>query len=115
MATLKKLLPDVITEIFRNWDDTGNEVKAVGFNFCNVSDSPCKVYVSFAELSGDFYTGAIYSGLTISAHSSIYKEIPARFIAMDEAIFAYAETADVIAFTVDLIGVDQGLIPTDPA
>jgi len=111
-ATLKRLLPAVVTEIFRNWDDEpDSKVRAVGFNFCNTSASSCKIYVSFCELSGFFNNGAIFSGLTIAANSSEYKEIPARYLAVDEAVYAYAQTADVVAVSIDFIGVLQELIP----
>lgn len=114
MATLKRLLKNTDTELFRNWDDTNNEVSAVGITLCNTSASDVKVWVSFIEFSGVFINGAIFSGLTVNAHSSAYREIPKRVLAMDDTIRAYAETADVIAFSVDLIGVDQRLIPPDP-
>lgn len=113
MATLKVLLPDTETELFRNWDDTGNEVSAVSMLFCNTSSSTVKVWVSFVELSGLFINGAIFSGFDIAAHSSEYKEIPRRLLAVDESIRGYAETADVVSLSIDLIGVDQDLVQVD--
>lgn len=112
MGTLKRLLPTTETELFRNWDDTGNEVSAVSMLFCNTSLSPVDVWVSFVDVSGVFVSGAIFSGFTILANSSEYKEIPKRILALNECIRAYASVADVVSFSVDLIGVDESNIPT---
>lgn len=114
MGTLKRLLPDTETELFRNWDDTGTEVSAVSMHFANTSASDVEVWVSFVELSGLFINGAIFSGFTIPANGSEYKEIPKRVIEMDGSIRAYASVADVISFSIDLINVDQDNIP-EPA
>ncbi len=114
MGTLKRLLPDTETELFRNWDDTGNEVSAVSMLFCNTSASPVKIWLSFVELSGLFINGAVFSGLEIAANASEYKEIPKREMSVDESIRAYAETADVISVSIDLVGVRQDLIPGEP-
>lgn len=107
MSTLKKLLPNTETELFRNYDDTGTEVSAVSMLFCNTSASTVNVWVSFVELSGVFINGAVFSNFPIAANSSEYKEIPKRVIPMDGSIRAYASVADVISFSVDLIGVEQ--------
>ncbi len=112
MGTLKRLLPDTETELFRNWDDTGTEVSAVSMLFCNTSASDVEVWVSFVELSGLFINGAVFSGFTIPANESVYQEIPKRVLSMDESIRAYASTADVVSFSVDLIGVDESNIPS---
>lgn len=111
MATLKRLLPNVETELFRNWDDTDNEVSAVSIVFCNTSASAVQVWISFVELSGLFINGAIFSNFTIAANSSEYKEIPRRILEMDESIRGYCSVANVCSFSVDLIGVDSRLIP----
>ena len=113
MATLKRLLPNVETELFRNWDDTDNEVSAVSMHFCNTSASPVNVWISFVELSGLFINGAVFSNFPIAANSSEYKEIPKRILAMDASIRGYASVADVVSLSIDLVNVDQSLIPVD--
>lgn len=112
-ATLKRLLKDAETELFRNWDDTGNEVAIVSIHFCNTSASPVDVWISCVELSGLFINGALFSSFTIAANASVYKEIPRRILAVDESIRGYASAADVVAFSADLTGVTQDLIPPD--
>ena len=112
-ATLKRLLKDTETELFRNWDDTGNEVSVISMHFCNTSASDVDVWISCVELSGLFITGALFSGFTVPANSSEYKEIPRRVLAVDESIRGYASAADVISFSVDLSGVNQDLIPPE--
>ncbi len=111
MGTLKRLLPDTATELFRNWDDTGNEVAMVSMHFCNTSNASVNVWISCIELSGLFINGALFSQFPVAANSSEYKEIPRRILAVDEAIWGYASVADVVSFSADLIGVDQSDIP----
>jgi len=111
MATAKRLLPNTETEIFYNWDDTGNPVSALSITLTNTSPNPVKVHVSFVELSGLFLAGVIFSNFTIAGYASEYKEIPTRYMSVDESIRAYAEVADVIALSIDLSGVDESLIP----
>ena len=112
-ATLKRLLKDTETELFYNWDDSGNEVALISMHFCNTSNAAVDVYISCVELSGLFINGALFSKFSIAAHSSEYKEIPRRVLACDESIRGYASVADVIAFSADLSGVEQSLIPPD--
>lgn len=112
-ATLKRLLKDVETELFRNWDDTGNEVAVVSMHFCNTSNAAVDVWISCVELSGLFINGALFSQFTVAANSSEYKEIPRRVLAVDESIRGYASVADVIAFSADLSGVTEDLIPPE--
>lgn len=110
MATVKKLLPNTETEIFRNWDDTGNPVSALSITLTNTSPNPVKVHVSFVELSGLFLAGTIFSNFTIAGYESIYKEIPTRYMSVDESLRAYAEVPNVIALSVDLSGVNEELL-----
>lgn len=103
--TLKRLLPNTETEIFRNWNDIiGSEVKAVNITLCNTSGSPVDVFLSFVVLSGVFLSGAVLSGATIPANETISVEITERVINMDESIKAYASVADAIVLSIDLVG-----------
>ncbi len=113
-ATLKRLLPNTETELFRNWDDTGNEVSVVSLLLCNTSNAAVDVWISFVELSGLFINGAVFSKFSIAANSSEYKEIPRRVLAVDESIRGYASVADVISFSADLVGVSQDLVQDAP-
>lgn len=114
MGTLKRLLSNVETELFRNWNDhIDANVQAVNIVLCNTSASPVDVFLSFVELSGVFINGSIFSSMEIPANETIYKEIPPRLMAVDSSIKAYASTADVIALSIDLLGVSQDLIPDD--
>ena len=109
VAALKRLLKDTETELFRNWDDTGNEVAIISLHLCNTSASAVQVWISCVELSGLFINGALFSNFTIAANTSEYKEIPRRVLAVDESIRGYASVADVVAFSADLSGVEQDL------
>lgn len=112
-ATLKRLLKDSETELFRNWDDTGNKVEVVNMTFCNTSAAPVNIWVSFVELSGLFINGAIFSEFEIPANDTVYKSIPKRVLATDESIRGYASVTDVVAFSADLEGVTEDLIPPE--
>ena len=113
-ATLKRLLKDTETELFRNWNDLpDSEVAVVSIHFCNTSNASVDVWISCVELSGLFINGALFSKFPVAANSSEYKEIPRRILAVDESLRGYASVADVIAFSCDLDGVTQDLIPPD--
>lgn len=111
-AALKRLLPDVETELFYNWDDTGNEVSLIRIHFCNTSASVVNVWISVVELSGEFINGALFSEYPIPANDTLYIDIPKRVLAMDDSIRGYASVADVVSFSADLSGVSQSLIPS---
>jgi len=105
--TIKNLLSDVETEIFYNWEDRSwVEVKAMNISLCNTSSSAVDVYLSFTLLSGLFLTGAVLNGLTIPANETITLEATERIMNSDESIRAYASVADVVALSIDLMGVD---------
>ena len=94
MGTVKRLLPNTETEIFRNWDDSGTDVRALSITLTNTSASAVRVFVSFVELSGLFLAGAIFSNFEILPYDSVYKEIPTRALQVDESIRAYDEWVD---------------------
>lgn len=112
-ATLKRLLPDVETELFRNWNDhDGAVIEANNITLCNVSGSDVEVWLSFCVLSGFFSAGLVLSQMTIPAYQTITTQITNRVILMDESIRGFASTANVVTVSLDLIGdIDQRMIP----
>lgn len=103
--TLKRLLPNTETEIFRNWNDIiGSQVKATNITLCNTSAGAVKVYLSFVVLSGLFLAGAVLNNTTLAAYETITIEITDRIINTDESIRGYASVPDVIALSIDLVG-----------
>jgi len=103
--TVKTLLANFPTPIFKNWNDVpGSEIKAVHISICNTSSSSVDVYLSFVVISGEMLPGAIYSKKTIAANSTESIEIQPRIIAMDEMIWAYASVPNVVSLSLDLVG-----------
>lgn len=103
--TVKKLLGNTETEIFRNWDDRPNsKIIAQNITLCNTSGSVVQVHLGFVVLSGLFLAGAVLSNTDLAAYETRTIEITPRVMNVDESIRAYCSVPNVVSLSVDLIG-----------
>lgn len=103
--TIKRLLPNVETELFYNWNDFfGAQIKAVNITLCNVTASPVDVWLSFCAISGVFSAGLVLNKATVPANDTITIEITERIVLVDESIRAFASSANAVTLSIDLVG-----------
>lgn len=113
---IKTLLSTSSTQYYYNTQEEENTYRtyATNIRFTNISGSAATVFLSFYNdsLSETFEIGAVVYGLSIPANESI--EIQDRYLGENDKIFAYSGTADVIAMSIDIIGLDGRYEPTPP-
>ncbi len=103
---IKALLSNSEVEYYKNVKDSAT-VTATRITLCNTSASPVTVNLSFYNevKSETFEMGAVLFGKSIAANETL-TEVLDRDMQPDDKLCAEASTADVIAMSVDIVGVD---------
>ena len=105
---IKTLLPTASLKLYKNVksDPNAEQVKATNIVLCNTSGSAVTVNLSFYNnlLGEGFQTGAVVYGYSLAANQIL--ALGDRIIYLDDEIFAFASTVDVIALSMDILGDD---------
>jgi hypothetical protein len=105
---IKTLLPITNTLFYENVKDNNKErVAATRIVFCNTSASPVDIYLSVynPDLSETFQTGAILFNYALAGNAFLELATERDLYPNDE-LSAYADTADVVSMSIDIIGDD---------
>ena len=105
---IKTLLPNTNTLFYENVKDNNKErVAATRIVFCNTSASPVDIYLSVynPDFSESFQTGAILFNYALAGNAFLELTTERDLYPNDE-LSAYADTADVVSMSIDIIGDD---------
>lgn len=97
-STIKQLLPNALATIYTGLHTTQ---RATTIILCNTSASSVNVFLYIVNSGTSYLTGAVFSGSPMAAHST--RILSEKVIKVGDTIQAYASTADVIAFSTDII------------